>query len=60
MRNEKNSFSECLSSPAREHTIYITKVLNYITVEQWEHLGQKAKARASLGQIKKQFQPKLV
>lgn len=51
MRHQKHNFSWPLSLLDREHTIYITKVLNYITGLQLEHVGQKAKTRASLGQI---------
>lgn len=53
MRNQKCSFSWSLSLVAREHSIDMTKVLNYITLLQLEHLGQKAKTRARLGQILK-------
>ena len=38
MRNETQRFLWTLNLPAREHTIYIKKALNYITVLQLEHL----------------------
>lgn len=51
MRNEKHSSLWSLSFPARQHIIYINKVLNYTTVLHLGHFGQKAeKIRASLSQ----------
>ena len=40
MRNETQNFLWTLNLPARKHTIYIQKALNYTTVLQLEHLSR--------------------